>query len=138
MIIAIRIVGQVGIRYDIKRTLDSLRLRKKFSCVILHEKPEILGMIKHVRQFISYGKINEGTLKLLVEKRARKPGNKPVSNSEVDKIISEIKEDKIKTIKPFFALHPPIKGFKKSTKLMYPRGILGENKDIEKLLMRMT
>jgi ribosomal protein L30/L7E len=37
----------------------------------------------------------------------------------------------------YFALHPPIGGLKKSSKLAWPRGILGNNKDINKLLGRM-
>jgi large subunit ribosomal protein L30 len=137
MIIAIRIAGRTGLSYDINETLNSLRLQKKFACVILNEKPETMGMIKKVRQFISYGSIKEEDLKKLVEFRARKAGNKPILKSEVDKVVSEIKEEKIITIKPFFALHPPIKGFRKSTKQMYPKGVLGENKEIIKLLERM-
>jgi hypothetical protein len=38
----------------------------------------------------------------------------------------------------YFALHPPIGGFKKSSKLAFPRGILGNHgKEINKLLERM-
>jgi len=34
-----------------------------------------------------------------------------------------------KNIKPFFRLNPPRGGFKKSTKKMFPNGILGNNKE---------
>jgi len=137
MIILIRIHGQVKVKREIESTLNSLKIMKKYSCVVLNETAEIWGMIKKVRQLISYGKINEDTLKMLVEKRARKMGNKPIKKDEIDKVVEEIKQGKIKSVKPFFTLHPPIGGFKKSTKLMFPKGILGENKEIEKLVRRM-
>ena len=68
-----------------------------------------------MRNFISYGEISEDMYKKLVEKRSKK--------------------DKEGNMKPFFRLHPPRGGAK--TKLHYPKGILGENKDMEKLLERM-
>ena len=59
-----------------------------------------------------------------------------------DKLIKEIetkrgKKDADGKLKPYFRLHPPIKGFRKSTKTSYPRGILGKNKEIAKLIVRM-
>ncbi len=116
MIAAIRIRGQVGLRKDVKETLYRLRLRRKYACVVFQNPTEAqLGMIKSMRNFISYGEISEDMYKKLVEKRAKK--------------------DKEGNMKPFFRLHPPRGGAK--TKLHYPKGILGENKDIEKLLERM-
>ena len=55
---------------------------------------------------------------------------------DVDKILEGIKKGDWK-IKKFFRLHPPIKGFKKSTKKPVPQGVLGKNKDIAKLLEKM-
>ena len=53
-------------------------------------------------------------------------------------MIKELNEKRGKDKeKGFYRLHPPIGGFKKSTKLAFPKGILGEHKDISKLLRRM-
>ena len=57
MIAVIRIKGQVEVKKDIKETLDKLRLRKKFVCVVLKEKNEIIGMVKKVENFVAYGNI---------------------------------------------------------------------------------
>ena len=38
-------------------------------------------------------------------------------------------------IKPFFRLHPPRGGI--NTKYHFPKGVLGENKEINKLILRM-
>jgi large subunit ribosomal protein L30 len=116
MIVVIRIRGQVGLNKDVKETLYRLRLRKKYSCIVLEKPTEVqLGMIKKLRNFVSYGEIPQETYKKLVETRGKKN-----------------KEGKLK---PFFRLHPPRGGA--NTKLHYPKGILGENKEINKLLEKM-
>ena len=108
----IRITGEVGLRKDIIETLNRLRLRKKYSCIII-EKPnkEQLGMIKKVRDFVAYGDVEEKIYKKLVEKRKTK-------------------------IKNFFRLHPPRGGIK--TKIHFPKGALGDHKEkINELIERM-
>lgn len=126
MIIAIRIRGMVGIRKDVEGALNILRLRKKYSCVLVDEKDKSrIGMLNKVKDCISYGEISEETRKELILKRGRLQGDK------------HVKDANDKNIKPFFRLHPPIGGFKKSTKLLYPKGVLGKNEKINELLRRM-
>ncbi|MEM1535405.1 MAG: 50S ribosomal protein L30 [Candidatus Pacearchaeota archaeon] len=142
MIVAIRIKGRVNVPREIRDTLHLLRLRKKFACSIYPEKKEILGMLEKASAYISYGKINEATLRALIEKRARKPGNKKLNPREVDDVVKMLTKEKFdeafKLIKPFFRLSPPKGGFKKSTKLMWPRGIKGNiGGEINKLIERM-
>ena len=50
MICVIRISGQVGLRKDVVETLSRLRLRRKYSCVVLNPTAEQLGMIKKIRE----------------------------------------------------------------------------------------
>jgi ribosomal protein L30/L7E len=106
MIVIIRITGQVNLSQRTKQFLDTLGLKKKFSCILLDEENPLLGKIK---DYIAYGEFDE---KLLDKLKKRNKGK-------------------------YFALHPPIGGLKKSSKLAWPRGILGHNKDINKLLERM-
>jgi len=137
MICAIRISGRVGVAPDRVAVLNNIRLRKKFACVLFKEKDK--GILKIVQDKISYGEIDNETLRLLISKRARKPGNKPITES-ADVIIKKLEEGKNLEdlgIKPFFSLQPPRGGFKKSTKLLYPKGVLGENKNINDLVRRM-
>ncbi|MEM4230760.1 MAG: uL30 family ribosomal protein [Candidatus Pacearchaeota archaeon] len=135
----IRIHGQVGLKKDIKETLNRLRLRKKYSCVILKESPVIMGMIKKVENFVAYGDIDKETFMELIKKRA-KPIDK---NKKIDfkQIIEEFFEKQNKKLedlnaKPFFSLHPPRGGIK--TKQKFPKGVLGNHKEkINELIMRM-
>ena len=118
MIAIIRIHGQVDLKKEIFETLSRLRMRKKLTCVLIDEKDKVRrGMLNKVKEYVAFGNINDEMVKKLIKKRGEK--------------------DKNGKLKPFFRLHPPRGGFKKSTKQLYPKGILGEYKDISKLLERM-
>ncbi len=114
MIAVIRIKGQVGLKKEVVETLSRLRLRKKFTCVVI-ENPtkEQLGMINKLRDFVAFGEIDEKTYKELVEKRKTK-------------------------IKNFFRLHPPRKGIDSKKHFGVGKGVLGNNKEkINDLVRRM-
>ncbi|MEM4719648.1 MAG: 50S ribosomal protein L30 [Candidatus Pacearchaeota archaeon] len=142
-IAVIRIRGLVNVRKKIRDTLNLLRLRKKFSCVLVDDTPEIMGMLKKVQNYVAYGKIDEETLKMLILKRGKKPGNKKIdiAGKKLDDFSKDFLQGKKKLqdlrLKPFFRLHPPRKGFKKSIKLLYPKGVLGHNPGINELIKRM-
>ena len=107
MLIVIRISGQVDLSRKTKELLNTLGLKKKFSCILLDEKNPFIGKMK---DYIAYGEFDD---KLLDKLNKRKKGK-------------------------YFALHPPVGGFKKSSKVAWPRGILGnQGKDINKMLERM-
>ena len=116
-IAVIRISGMVKVPKDIENALYRLKLRRKYSCVIIDTSNESLaGLLKKVRFYVAYGEINKETYDKLVKERGKK--------------------DKEGKLKSFFRLHPPRKGIK--SKLQYPRGVLGNNKaDINKLIERM-
>ena len=144
MIVVIRIKGIVDIPKDVKRTLDMLKLRKKHACVMLSEKPEILGMLKKVQSYVAFGNLDKETFKLLLLKRGKLLGDNPleIKEEKLDSFIEDFFNSKAKLsdikLKPFFRLHPPKGGFKKSTKIMWPKGILGNHhNDINKLIIRM-
>ena len=138
-IIAIRMRGIINVAPDIKKTLNMLRLRKKFSCAILDDTPENIGKLKKVQNYISYGAVEDNVIKELIKKRARTSGNKLAKLNEND--VKEFIDGKRKLvdlkIKPFFRLHPPRGGFKKNTRKLYPEGILGKNDKINEIIMKM-
>ena len=137
MIAIIRIAGMVNVNEDIKNTLDRLRLRRKYACVLIKETPETKGMIKKVRNHVAYGNIDDKTLEELVEKRGQLIDKR--KKMDVKKVIKEIISDKTMTnleIKPFFRLHPPRGGI--NSKQHFPKGVLGDHKEnINELIRRM-
>lgn len=138
MIVVIRISGKVKINKEIEETLFRMSLRRKYASILINEKDKIkIGMLKKVRNYVSYGEINKGMLTRLIENRGKRKDKKEIKNP--DKISIELEKGKTLQeleLKPFFRLHPPRKGLKNS-KLTYPRGILGNNKEINKLIERM-
>jgi ribosomal protein L30/L7E len=113
MIAVIRIKGMINLRKVVSETLDRMKLRRKYSCVIIEPTQVNLGMIKQAKDAIAYGEIDEATLKELKEKRSTK-------------------------IENFFRLHPPRGGIDAKKHFGVHKGVLGDNgKDINKLITRM-
>lgn len=137
----------------VKRTLNLLRLYRKHCCAIIDGTPSNIGMLRRVKDFITWGEISKETLKHLLEKRGRLPGNVLLTEKYVeeklkmklDKFAEELFTDKksfkdLPGLKQFFRLNPPRKGFGvKGVKLPFSMGgALGYRKDtINDLIERM-
>ncbi|PLW79572.1 50S ribosomal protein L30 [Candidatus Woesearchaeota archaeon] len=116
----VRIRGETGIRKEIKDTLAMLRLYKKHTCVVYDVTPSIVGMIQKAKDFITWGEIDDKTLKELTSKRG-------VKDSKGD-------------LKPFFRLAPPVGGFERKgiKKPFASGGVLGNRKEkINDLIAKM-
>ena len=139
MIAIIRIVGMIDVDRDVAETLDRIRLRRKFACVVVREKPEIEGVLKKVGSLVAYGKIDEATFTELVKKRGKPLPGKKVNAEAIAKEFMESKTGKRLSelgIKDFFRLHPPRGGIE--SKKHYPKGVLGNHGDkINELIRRM-
>jgi ribosomal protein L30/L7E len=108
----VRIAGQVKNRGKDNETLKRLKMEKKFASVFIEEDDSVrMGMLKSVAHMVAYGKVGADFVKELKKKRPAK--------------------DRV------HFLHPPRGGFKKSSRLPTPKGILGEHEDIVKLVGRM-
>lgn len=108
----VRIAGQVKNLKTENETLKRLKLGKKFSACFVEEDDAVrMGMVKSVDKKVAYGKVSEEFVKELNEKRPAKNG--------------------------IYFLHPARGGFKKSSRLPTPKGILGKHEDLVKLVGRM-
>ena len=149
--LVIRIKGQADVPYWANTTLNLLKLEKKYRATILPVKDNTDGMLRKVQHFVSWQEIDMPTTKELLNKKGRRTGYKKITSEDVSKAgfktidelatsLSERKTSmsKIKPLKPWFALSPPKKGFKRSTKRLYgQKGILGHNKELTTLVRRM-
>jgi large subunit ribosomal protein L30 len=148
---AVRIRGRVKVGWKIRDTLEMLRLRAPYHCVLVPETPSFKGMLEVVKDYITWGEIDKRTLEELLRTRlrARGQGNKKVDEKylkeitglDFEKLASALLKGKalkeFKNLKPVFKLRPPSKGFK-STRLPWPKGDLGyRGKEINELLRRM-
>ncbi|MDD5699662.1 MAG: uL30 family ribosomal protein [Candidatus Nanoarchaeia archaeon] len=140
MIILIRIRGEVNVNRDVEETLNRMRLRKKYSCVVLlNPREEQLGMIKKIKDFVAFGKINAETFEKLIEKRGQIiDSKKKVNARETVKEFEKGKKMEELNLKPFFRLHPPRGGIDSKKHFGVAKGVLGNHGEkINELLERM-
>jgi large subunit ribosomal protein L30 len=142
----IRIRSDIGASKAQKRMLEILGLKRTNSCVIVDEKESILGMLRSLEHYITYGKINENAIKSLLAKRAMISNKKKYEwkEGELDAFVKDFLAGKAtlkdKGIKHVFYLHPPAGGYEKEgiKKLYRERGALGDRgENINDLLLRM-
>lgn len=136
----IRIRGEVGVRRDVEETLNRLRLKRKYSCIVLaNPKDEQIGMIKRVKDFTAFGEISNEIFEKLLEKRGQLiDKSKKINAKMAVKEIESGKKYEELNLKPFFRLHPPRKGIKSKENFGVGKGVLGNHKEkINELLERM-
>lgn len=117
----VRIRGTINLKREIVDTLKMLKLFRKHHCIVLPASNNIVGMVKKVSNYVSWGEIDEETLKELILKRGKIGGNKLIDQDYIKKKVGDLdafvrkvvdgKESLKKLgIKPF-RLSPPSKGF---------------------------
>lgn len=114
--------GLCNLTHDKRIALKLLNLEKKNSCSVIADTPSNRGLLTKVKDYVTFGEIDDVTLKMMLEKRAEKNPEDP------------------KKTKSFFRLNSPRKGFeRKGIKTPYSRGgVLGYRGDsINELLKRM-
>ena len=148
--LVVRMRGTVNVPYWADTTLESLNLAKKFRATIVPESTEYSGMLNRVRQLVAWCRVDNETVKALLDKKGRKTASQVLKESDIpkeysnlDKLADDIANEavvfsKLEGIKPWFALNPPRGGFKKSVKKQTTQnGILGENNSLIELVKKM-
>ena len=149
--LVVRIKGQADVPHWASYTMSLMKLEKKYRATILPAKPNTLGMLDKIKHYVSWIDLDAALAKELLDKKARKSGYKKITQDDlkelgfagVDELAAALSDgkavlSKLKPLKPWFALAPPRRGFKRSTKRLYgQKGILGKNKDLGALVRNM-
>ena len=149
--LVVRIKGQADCPYWATHTMMLLQLDKKYRATILPAKENTLGMLRKVQHYLSWIELDASLAKELIDKKARKSGYQKITPEDLktlgfastDELATALAEgkatlSKLKPLKPWFALAPPVHGFKRSTKKLYgQKGILGQNKELDTIVRRM-
>ncbi len=138
-IAVIRLRGNLHISGPLDQTFKMLNLHNKNWCVILENNASNLGMIKKVKDYVTWGEISDEVYDELFEKK----GEFYLGRTEDSKSL--IKYNKYvtykgKKYKKYFRLNPPKKGYgKQGVKVSFSKGgALGNRKEkINDLLKRM-
>ena len=151
-LLAIRIRGGVNAPVRIEDTLRMLRMERNNTATLLDDRPDYLGMLQKAKDWITWGEPTLETIRLLLEKRGEVDGGgridaetlKTLRYEDVDALAAALRScqvefNKLDGVKPFFRLHPPSKGFKRTVKRPYRAGgELGYRGDaINELAQRM-
>ena len=116
-----------------------LNLHNKNGCVVIDNNPSMMGMVKKVKDYVTWGEISEENYKKLIETRAE------LYEARLEDSKSKIKYNKYfthnkKNYKKFIRLSPPKNGFGRAgVKSPFTRGgALGyRGEKINDLLKRM-
>lgn len=150
--VAVRVRGHIGVRREIRQTLEHLRLHKTNHATIVPKNESYQGMLVRARDWIAYGELNEATLAAMLKTRAKLEGDKPLTDAylaehskfrTIDDLARAIASGEaqmkdVPGLKPVIRLNPPRKGYG-GNKRHYPRGALGDwGEDINDLVGRMV
>lgn len=133
MLAAIRIRGVTGIKRDIVKTLSDLRLFRKNYCVFLVDSPTTRGMLDKVKDYITWGEVDDSVVSATTKARGEEPDKNSAYFEKAFTFGS-------KKYKPFFRLNNPKGGFERMgiKKSFKEGGVLGyRGSAVAKLIERM-
>jgi large subunit ribosomal protein L30 len=148
----VRVRGTINVKNDIRDTLAMLGLGRVNHCVLIDETPQYMGMVRKVKDYVTWGPIDAETATILVKERGRMEGRKPVEESglkglgdfktydEMGKAIAsgQVKWSKLDGTVRVFRLHPPRKGYESVKRPFTVGGSLGDRgENINTLIQRM-
>jgi large subunit ribosomal protein L30 len=115
-------------------------LKAKFNAVLVENRPETIGMLRHVKDYITWGEVKTAEIATLLRERGEFSGGLAMTDETVRKRFGEASVQDLATaltagrislqtlrqggLNPVFRLRSPSGGFEGSTKRPY--GTLGE------------
>ncbi len=104
LIAIVRVRGHVKVSSDIEETMKRLRLNHVNNCTVVKMDGSYFGMLDKCKNHVTYGEIDEATLKSLLAKFLPEVDPKEVLSGK--KPMSDLKESMP------FRLHPPRRGYR--------------------------
>ena len=132
---AIKVRGTISAQREARETLELLHLSKSNHAVLIENSPSMIGMLRRVQSYVTWGEIPSETIAALLTKRGRLAGDNKLTEEYAQKAgyksISELAAAiasckvayrNLPGIQPLFKLHPPRKGFKGKIKKSFRAG----------------
>jgi large subunit ribosomal protein L30 len=145
-LVAIRIDGTPNVKPPEELTLNSLRMKSRYSTVLLRDDASVRGMLQRIKDHVTWAEARKEDIELLLSNRARTPDGLGLTSKFVkeksdlagmSELVSGIHSGKVTLarlremgIEPCFRLHPPKGGFPNSSKRPFTdSGELGFRKE---------
>ena len=127
----VRIKSTINANKAVRDTLKMLNLPRVNSCTIIHYTDSYKGMLQKVKDYITWGELDDSALKLLMKKTQIKDVTKATDDLKGGTKLGDI-------TKPSIGLHPPKKGYEGIKKPFSTGGSYGyRGKKINDLIKRM-
>ncbi len=148
----IRLRGKHDLRVSVDDTLHMLHLTRQNHCVIVPQDATYDGMLKVVKDFVTWGEIDEQTLAKALLRRGRAVGDRPIDDAFVKahskfKSIWDLSQAvakgeaslrEVAELRPVLRLHPPVRGLRAIKRGYNDGGDLGyRGQAINELIERM-
>jgi len=147
----VKVRGSINVKPKIKETMKLMRLNRVNHCVIVPENETYDGMLKIIKDYVTWGEIDVETTELMLESSGKTSGNaiftkkelKDSSFKTMKALAKNLSEGKVvmrdvPKLKPIFRLHPPRKGYEGIKRSFKEGGALGyRGEKINKLIRRM-
>ena len=151
LLAVVRLRGGVKARKEVVETLRMMGLTRVNHCVLLRKGGSEEGMLKKVKDMVTWGEVNKEVLVSLLRKRGRLKGELPLTEerlgemgfSSLEELAEALLEGKVRMkdlpdLKKVFRLHPPRGGYRATKKPVGEGGDLGyRGEGINELLLRM-
>ncbi len=141
-LLVIRLKGEFGTPWDLGTALTTLHLKGKFNAVLVENKPENIGMLRKVKDYVTWGDVSANDVAMLLKERGEFTGGSPMTDETIKKKFGEPTVQDLASalingridlrtlrqggLSPVFRLHPPSGGFDGTIKRPYTsRGELG-------------
>jgi large subunit ribosomal protein L30 len=150
-LLVVNLRGMVNTRTPVRKTLNQLRVRKRFNATIVPKSKIYLGMLRSAKEHVAWCEIDSKTAQELLSKRAETSDGKRFAEeslkgseySSFSDLASALAAGKTSLeanlgLRQFFRLAPPRGGFKRSVRRQYGEGgILGPNKELSQIVEKM-
>lgn len=148
----LRLRGNVNISREREYVFRLMHLTRKNHTTLIKTSPSMLGSIRKIQDYATWGEINQPTISQLLTQRGFLKGKQPLTDTivkeksgyaSINKLATaihnlEVELGEIQDLKPVFRLHPPRGGFRHTIKKPYPVGELGyRGNQINDLIAKM-
>jgi large subunit ribosomal protein L30 len=150
-LLVIRLRGTVNMYHDVAASHERLGLLRRYAATIVPSTDDYIGLLRKASAFVAWSEVDKGVIASILKARGELQGAKRIDADwlkargfkDVDDLAAKVADGSVdlrhlEGLKPFFRLHPPLKGFKRSTIKHYGAGgMLAQNPELPKLVERM-
>ena len=119
--LVIRVRSDRGVTKKIKDTMSMLNLTKVNHAVLIPKTAPYEGMLQKVKDYVTWGEVEESTIESLIKERGKMSGGRPITDSDIKEFsphpnikslskaiaTGEATTKDVEGMKPVFRLHPP-------------------------------